>query len=54
MAHAEKRSDFPAAARGFFIGAVIVGLWLFTVSKVTSSRYEKEHAGKAAPSAEHK
>ena len=54
MAHAEKKSDFPTAAAGFFGGAILVGLWLFLVSVQTTKRFEKEHAGAAAPSAEHK
>jgi hypothetical protein len=48
MAHAETKSDFPAAARGFFIGAVIVGLWLFGVSKWTSTQFEGHEATPAA------
>jgi hypothetical protein len=50
----EKKSDFGTAALGFFGGAIVIGLWLFGVSKFTTSKYEGEHAEKAAPSAEHK
>lgn len=52
MAHAEKKSDFPAAALGFFGGAVLVGLWLFAVSKWTDTRFEGH--GTAPAAAEHK
>ncbi len=54
MAHAEKKSDFPAAAIGFFGGAILVGLWLFAVSKWTTSRFAGEHAAAATQSETHK
>jgi hypothetical protein len=54
MAHAEKRSDFPAAAVGFFGGAILVGVWLFAISKWTTSRFESHEAAPAAAGAEHK
>jgi hypothetical protein len=48
IAHAEKKSDFPTAAAGFFTGAVIVGLWLFAVSVWTSKQFEGHGAAPAA------
>jgi len=42
-----KPSDFPAAAIGFFGGAVLVALILFGISRWTTSRFES-HAPAAA------
>jgi hypothetical protein len=42
-----KPSDLPAAAVGFFGGAILVGLILFAVSRWTTSKFE----GHAAPGA---
>jgi hypothetical protein len=49
----EKKSDFPTAALGFFGGAIVIGLWLFGVSKYTDTKFAG-HSEKPAAEAEHK
>lgn len=39
-----RRSDFPAAALGFFGGAVVLALVLFTISRMTTHKYEQREA----------
>jgi hypothetical protein len=47
------KSDLPAAALGFFGGAIVVALILFGVSRWTTGRFAS-HEAPAAAGAEHK
>jgi hypothetical protein len=37
-----RKSDFPAAALGFFGGAIVLALVLFSISRATSSQYARQ------------
>jgi hypothetical protein len=37
-----KKSDFPVAALGFFGGAIVLALVLFSISRATSAKYDRQ------------
>ncbi|HKS05515.1 MAG TPA: hypothetical protein VJR92_04305 [Gemmatimonadaceae bacterium] len=49
-----KKSDFGAAALGFFGGAVVLAAILYGVSVWTTSRFAAHEGTGATPAAEHK
>ena len=46
MSHGTHESDRAAAYRGLIIGAIVIGILLVTIVKLTNSMYKSEAPGK--------
>jgi hypothetical protein len=52
MSHHDHPSDRAAAYRGLILGAIVLGVLLYTMVRLTNARYSSVEGGKAAATAQ--